>query len=159
KLARERRMLRKDGTSIWTLVTSSVVRKQDRTPKYFILAYEDITKRKQIEESFRHVMKDLTDVKRALDQSSIVAVTGESGVILGVNDQFCEISKYSREELLGKTHALVNSAMHTREFFGDLWSAISSGRIWRGEIQNRAKDGSLYWVDTVIVPSLGPTGK
>ncbi|HZJ35682.1 MAG TPA: PAS domain S-box protein [Gillisia sp.] len=128
------------------------------TGKLYAIA-RDISERITIEENLEHSLKETTDYKYALDESGIVAITDQNGIINYANDNFCKISKYSREELIGQDHRIINSGYHPKEFIRDLWVTIAKGEIWRGEIKNKAKDGSYYWVDTSIIPFLTEQGK
>ncbi len=120
---------------------------------------QDVSERSKIEHRLARTMNQVEDYKIALDESSIVAITNHQGKIIHVNENFCKISQYTAQELLGKDHRIVNSGFHSKEFFRELWRRIASGKVWHGEIRNRAKDGSLYWVDTTIVPFLDEDNK
>ena len=107
----------------------------------------------------RNALKELIDYKFALDQSAIISMTDQNGIIIYSNENFCRISQYTEEELLGKDHRIINSGYHPIEYIKNLWQTIANGKIWKGEFKNKAKDGSFYWVDATIVPFLTTDGK
>jgi len=119
----------------------------------------DISEFVNLSKALKDTVKEISDFKYALDESSIVAITDHKGAITHVNDNFCRVSKYSREELIGQDHRIVNSGYHSKDFIHALWKTIAKGNIWRGELKNKAKDGSVYWVDTTIIPFLNAKNK
>ncbi|WP_051591270.1 PAS domain S-box protein [Bacillus sp. UNC438CL73TsuS30] len=149
----------KDGSNYWVDTTIVPFLNENGKPYQYVAIRTDISNRKKAEEHLKQMVKENTDIKFALDQSSIVAFTDAQGKITSVNDKFCEISKYSREEIIGKDHNILNSGFHSKEYFKSLWKTIGEGNVWKGEIRNKAKDGSHYWVDTTIIPFLNDQGK
>jgi PAS domain S-box-containing protein len=105
----------------------------------------DITHRKIAE-------KEIADYKNAIDQASIVSITDEKGAIKYVNDNFCKITGYTAADLVGLDHRIVNSGYHPPAYWENLWATIAQGKTWAGELRNKARDGSLYWVDITIIP-------
>ncbi|MBD2175544.1 PAS domain S-box protein [Pseudanabaena sp. FACHB-1998] len=150
--------IRKDGSRFPVMLSISALRDTDNRISGFLGIANDITKRKQSEAELHNTLRELAFQKFALDQAAIVAVTDLNGYITYANSKFCEISGYSQEEILGKDHRMLNSAFHAPEFFDNLWETISSGKVWRGEIRNKTKDGKFYWTDSTIIPLVGEDG-
>jgi PAS domain S-box-containing protein len=132
-------------------------------PFFYFMVYRPfknkIIEQERTNEALQKSLKELADYKYALDESSIVAITDPKGIIKHVNDNFCKISKYSPEELIGQDHRLLSSGYHSGDFFRNLWETIESGKIWKGEVKNKAGDGTFHWLDTAIIPFLNEQGK
>jgi PAS domain S-box-containing protein len=135
------------GTQLYTMVISA------------LRAYESLQNEQRQHNELVASLSKIKDLESALDQHAIVAITDPRGRIVHANDKFCSISKFSRAELVGHDHRVINSGLHPDAFFKDLWTTITDGRIWKGEICNCAKDGSLYWSAVTVVPFIKPDGK
>jgi len=149
----------KDGTYYWVDTTIVPFVNDKGKPERYMAIRHDITTTKQREEELVEALKEVSDYKYALDQSAIVAITNTRGTIEYVNEMFCKISKYTKEELLGKNQRIVNSGYHPKEFWEEMWHTIGKGNVWRKEIKNKEKDGSYHWLDTTIVPFVNDKGK
>jgi PAS domain S-box-containing protein len=128
-------------------------------PYQYISIRSDISSRNKAEHALKGSIKELEDMQYAINQSLIVAITDKKGIIMEVNEKFTEVSGYGRGELIGHTHKIVNSGYHSKEFFEHMWKTVHERKVWKGEIRNKAKDGSFYWVDTTIVPFFNEEGK
>jgi PAS domain S-box-containing protein len=149
----------KDGTYYWVDTTIIPFINEDNKPYQYMAIRADVTERKNTELKLAQTLKEVTDYKFALDQSCIVAITDQKGIIRYANDKFCAISKYTRDELIGQDHRIINSGHHSKEFIRSIWTTIANGEVWRNEIKNKAKDGTYYWVDTTIIPFLNEDNK
>jgi len=127
--------------------------------RYFASVIHDISERKKVELALSEKVRELDSQKFALDEHAIVSIADVKGNITYVNDKFCTISGYSREELLGKNHRILRSDEHAPEFYADLWGTIANGKVWNGKIRNLRKDDGSYWVEATIVPFLNNQGK
>ncbi len=146
------------NNEVWIRSTGNVELIDGKVVRLFG-GFQDIHDKKMAQLELEKSLRELQDYKFSLDQSAIIAFTDARGIITDVNENFCEISGYSKEELVGNTHRLIGSQHHQAAFFKDLWRTIASGKVWRGEIKNKAKNGNYYWVDTTIVPFLNKEAK
>jgi diguanylate cyclase (GGDEF)-like protein/PAS domain S-box-containing protein len=148
----EHRIVLPDGTLRHVHTRAVLIVDDGGKPALLSGTVHDITALKLANEALQRSLQELSDMKLAVDEHAIMAITDQRGIITYVNEKFCRISHYAREELIGHTHSIVNSGYHSHAFMQELWRTISWGKVWRGEIKNRTKSGTTYWVDTTIVP-------
>ncbi len=129
------------------------------TDKGLTIFCKDVSENKKAEQTLLRSLQEVTDYRFALDESSIVAITDHRDIINHINENFCKISKYCSDEMIGQDHRIINSGFHDKAFIENIWETIAGGKIWKGELKNRAKDGSYYWVNTSIIPFLNELGK
>ena len=155
----EFRIKKADGSIIYIKDKGYIIRDENGKAIRMIGATQDINSRKKSELALVENIKSLEDFKFALNQSAIIAMTDEKGIILSVNENFCKISGYEEHELIGKTHGIINSKHHGSEFFNNMWKTISSGKVWKGDIKNKKKNGEYYWISATIIPFLNADKK
>lgn len=153
------RIMHTDGTIRW--VENKVIPTLNAEGKLVAVdgIARDITPQKEAIEQRLISDRNAADYRKALEEGAHITITDALGKIRYANDNFCRISKYTREELIGQDHRLLNSGFHPKAFIREFWETISAGKIWRGEFCNRAKDGTLFWVDNTIVPFMNEEGK
>jgi PAS domain S-box-containing protein len=156
KYSEEGWRLRKDGSEFWAKATMSAIRDPSGNLLGFAKVNQDLTEHKTYEDALCAKLKELSDIKHAIDAATMIVMANNQRVITYVNDAFCEFSKYTREDLTGNTHDIVNPEFHPRQFFQEIWGRST---VWHGEMKNKAKDGSYYWLDVTIFPCLDTEGK
>ena len=153
------RLRKKDGSEIWFEERGSYVSDGNGSTIYHEGILRDVTKRIHTEFELMRSQQETADYKKALNQSLIVSIKDKNGVFTFANSNFCNISKFTVEELVGKDQSIINSEYHTKDFVDAIDNTISSGKVWRGEEKHKTKDGTYYWVDSAIVPFLDESGK
>lgn len=148
----ECRLRHRSGNYIWVQCFGQAIWDDNNTPLSMNGVIINIQKQKNNEAQIKHLTQYNQNILRSLDQSAIIAITDHKGFITHVNERFCDVSGYSRHEILGKTHAIIKSGLHHNSFYEDMWDTIISGKTWQGEVCNKRKNGELYWVDSTIVP-------
>jgi PAS domain S-box-containing protein len=148
----------KDGREYWVDTEVQPTHDAQGLLVGFMEIGSDITLQKQTQKKLESALRASSTMLSTVEIHTIVSISDRHGVITEVNDAFCDISGYSREELIGQDHSFLGSGTQGTEFWRDMWAAISTGASWRGDICNRAKDGTLYWVDSMIAPFIGDDG-
>ncbi|MBX3607886.1 MAG: PAS domain S-box protein [Piscinibacter sp.] len=148
-----------DGTGMRNSLAHYLPDVVDGEVRGFYVVMHDVTEITQSRQALAAAVRDRQALLSTLDEHSIVSVADRQGRIIEVNDSFCRISGYTRDELVGRTHGIVNSGHHPRDFWVAMWKTIASGRSWQAEVCNRAKDGSLYWVHSIVAPFMDDNGQ
>ena len=146
-------------TDAWFDLDMSVIKDDQGMVTGYCITLHEVTDIKRAENEIRRLNQSLSDFQNAIHRSSIVSMTDTKGNITFVNDNFVNISGFSREELIGQNHRIINSGFHPQSFWNSMLATISSGYTWRNQVKNRRKDGTIYWVDSFITPLIGVDGK
>jgi diguanylate cyclase (GGDEF)-like protein/PAS domain S-box-containing protein len=152
------RIIRPDGEIRWLMNQTFPKKDPEGQITYLLGITFDITVTKNYESQLETTNNELRDITNALHLTADVTITDTNGTITYANDKFCEISKYTREELIGQNHRLINSGYHSKEEYKKLWDTITQGQVWHKEVKNKAKDGTYFWSDSTIVPFLNEDG-
>jgi len=155
----DRRLAAANGSEGHYIIARTPIAGGDGGWKGVLCVAQDLTTLEQMNDLLQQANSELQAQKTALDEHAIVSISDIAGFINYANDKFCAISGYKRDEVIGRNHCILNSGLHPREFFAEMWKTIASGQVWHGEIRNRRKDGSFYWVASTIVPFLDQSGK
>ncbi|MBL0741108.1 PAS domain S-box protein [Chryseolinea lacunae] len=156
--ALEKRIVRPDGTVRWVLSQGEATLDEHTGKRKIFGTLLDITARKETEEIQHKLTQSLADFQDAIENTAVVSRTDNTGRIMDVNANFVGLCGYSQKELVGNHYGVINSGHHSRVFWADLWRTLNAGKTWRGEIKNKAKDGTFFWVDATIIPVRDGTG-
>ncbi|MFN8164769.1 MAG: PAS domain-containing sensor histidine kinase [Bacteroidia bacterium] len=153
------RLKKKDGSEIWVEDHGNYTYDDRGKVIYHEGILRDVTRRVEMERRLKESMKETADYQLALDQSLIVSATDLHGIIRFANQNLCKISGYKKDELIGRSHKILNSGFHPKEYMEKLWTTILAGGIWRGELRDKKKNGEIFWIDSTIVPFKDDNGK
>lgn len=145
---------RKDGIPFWHRLVIRTMYDASVHKKKYLSIHTDTTEYKAHEKYLSQLINELQHQQFAIDQAALITITDRDGYITHANEAFCRVSKYEERELIGQKHSIVNSGFHPQSFFQEMWATVRKGMLWRGEIRNKSKDGTFYWVDVTIVPFL-----